>query len=211
MSYFKKNGEEIILCNGESVPVEIEEEYRDIRNGYSVKYDVVDWADDDTDSGMGYCYDNSYSIYREPFRSEIVVENGKIWGFCFKKDYYDTICIALSDAGTTQTVFGHNSGRYGHSTRWTLVREDDPLAAKYAYVIIDEADRKKKFTSANFPKGIVGRCVKTVGIEDSRGHYDGRMRAWLELTDEASKDIDAAIDSLRSFKKISCAIPAKKY
>ena len=210
MGYFKRIEGEIVNCD-EALPADIEAVFEGIRENYSVEYRVSDWADDDTDSGMGYCYDNSFRYYREPYRDELIIEDGRPWGFCFRKSYYDTIYIALSDAGSSVDKYGHNTRRYGDSTSWTLVKESSPLKARYIYAVVDEKNEKKKFIATDFPAGLIKGCVKRIGIEDKRGHYDGSVRLWLELTDKAAKDIDATLGALRKLDKVRCAVPVKKY
>ncbi len=210
IGYFNRVDGEIIKCD-EPLPADIELAFEEFRNKYSVDYYISDWADDDSDAGWGYCYDNSYGLYREPCRDELIIENGEIWGLCFRKSYYDTVCISLDDAGAELYSNGHNTRRYGDSTRWTLIKEVPYLKAKYIYVIIEEKDGKRAFVASDFPLGIVKACVKKIGIEDTRGHYDGRARLWLELTDEAAENIDSVIDILEALENIRVAIPVKKY
>jgi len=52
-----------------------------------IGYNLVDWANDNTDWGVGYDYDNSYQVLREPLRCELVIRDGVFFGFKVHSDH----------------------------------------------------------------------------------------------------------------------------
>ena len=53
MSYFIMENEKLVQVNTESLPVELEELYQQVRKMYLIQYECSDWANDTSDNGMG--------------------------------------------------------------------------------------------------------------------------------------------------------------
>lgn len=96
--------------------VDFEAIYAYARQKYAIDYDLSDWADDDTDSGWGYDYFNSYEVLREPERDELVVRDGRLYGFQVAKGKM------LVPGEVERAYEGSITKRYGDQQVWRLLR-----------------------------------------------------------------------------------------
>jgi hypothetical protein len=126
MSYFVIENGELNQVKTEILPAELEELYQQIRKMYMIQYICSDWASDTSDNGMGYDYDNSYEVFREPERREMVVQNNKLIGFYVgfsnnvQLEYKATEKYLLKLEDGAIICQGSSSTRYGNSKKWIL-------------------------------------------------------------------------------------------
>lgn len=180
------------------IPSEIDKAYETARMNYTITYYHEDSADDDGDNGMGYDYDNSYVIHRAPKKEEIIIKNGKLYGFvvCGEKK------PLLISGAETVTADRHNSPRYKSGYTWNLTY--DPCIPRYMWVPGMEASSKyHRFAPKDFPENLVKAVVKQVGIQDNRGYFDGKFDVTVELTDAAVTDPAGTMDKFLSFNSRS--------
>lgn len=175
---------------------------------------MSDWADDDTDSGMGYCYDNSYGMKREPFRREMVIKDGALAGFFVGR----APAYMIKDGGILSPedkkahflelhdskIFDDRqpySKRYGYSERWEVIEEKEQKFCEYVFLLfVKQEDRNYRFTAADFSEELVEEVVQQICIEDSRGHFNEAFRVKLKLKPEASKQPDLVLEVLSKYK-----------
>ena len=196
--YYVCEDDTIIKRYAFDIPSEIDEAYETARMNYTITYYHEDSADDDGDNGMGYDYDNSYVIHRAPKKNEIIIKNGKLYGFvvCGEKNP-----LLISSAGTV-TVDRYNSPRYKSGYTWNLTY--DPCIPRYMWVPGMKASSKDHiFAPKDFPENLVKAVVKQVGIQDNRGYFDGEFDVTVELTDAAVTDPAGTMDKFLSFNSRS--------
>lgn len=198
----------------DELPVAIEEIYQNARRAYTLDFHLSDWADDDSDSGWGYCYDNSYGMKREPVRHNLVIQDGELAGFfvgsitpamytdgyvledSFAKENF----LAISGKTSLYKNRQPYSNRYGDSISWKLLVEEYPRPAEYVYLVrVKQADRDHKFTAEEFCKELIEDVVSTSYIEDTRGHFDGAYRVKLKLTPKGIAEPDHVCDVLSEY------------
>lgn len=205
MHYFMKEEAGLQRIETETFPAELEQLYQQVRQKYTIQYEVFDWADDDSDAGWGYCYDNSYSFSREPQREEMIVQNGQLIGF-----YVGPIRRELSD---DQILFlrqdeqvyirGTCTSRYGSSWNWVLKIEETPAPCEYVFLMnVEHKDKDKRFLPTDFSEDLVEAVVWQCFIEDNRGHFDDASRFKLKLTPTAIQDPDGVLAYFKKFKPV---------
>lgn len=201
MRYFTWENDALAPHEVDTLPPAIEELYAHVRQAYSIELDLTDWADDDTDAGWGYCYDNSYSVVREPLRSELVVGmDGELYGLCVTDN------LVLVPGAKEQVSKGHYHPRYGDSYTWKLLVEETPSPADHVFLpYYPSPDSQHEFTPSEFPSGVVEAVHRKINVENSRGHFDNRARLTLKLTPAAMADPDgtlAAFDCLAVLARV---------
>lgn len=214
MYYFTLQGEDLKLNLVEQLPAEIEELYCEARQKYTIDYHLSDWADDDGDSGMGYCYDNSYGMKREPSRRELVIKDGVLVGFYVGrilpymledgfiihpkdvKQYF----LSLPDNNMLFYDRQPYSKRYSSYESWEVLTEPSPHICEYAFLTyVAQKDRDYLFTAADFSEELVEAVVKQIYIEDSRGHFNDAFRVKLKLKPAAGKHPDRVLNELSKY------------
>lgn len=194
--YFVKKDAKLCLKEVESLPKDLESLYQLVREKYTIEYRLSDWADDDSDAGWGYCYDNSYSFCREPYREEMIIDNGELVGFyvgSIKQDLTNSQILPLKQ-GAEVYIGGTYSPRYNSSQKWALKIEDDPAPSGYVFLIyVSHEEKNKHFLPADFSEELVETVEWQCFIEDSRGHFDGASRFKLKLTSAAMQNPDRVL------------------
>ena len=162
---------------------------------YMITYHLSDWADDDGDNGMGYDYDNSYTIHRAPEKEELLLKDGELYGFVV-----DGEKGVLEINGTTLvTRSGSSSLRYGDSCSWEL--KEMPGLPHYAWIPnLPLPSREHRFTPEDFPEGLVSCVVKYDHRQDQRGHFDGRSHITVKLTDAAVANPEKTLNTLKQIR-----------
>ena len=192
MSYFVMKNEELILEKTESLPLDLEQLYQKIRKMYVIEYYCYDWAEDTGDAGMGYDYDNSYEIFREPERREMVVQDGKLVGFYVgfsgnthleqqaSKEYFLKL-----EHNSEIYHGGSSSNRYGNSKKWVLNIKEEPSPLEQVCLFwVNEEDREHMFTPEEFDSKFVEAVLDKCRWQDNYGRFDGAFRVTLKLTNE---------------------------
>lgn len=215
MYYFTLEDGEMKLNAVEKLPAEIEAIYWEARQAYTIDYQLSDWADDDGDSGMGYCYDNSYGMRREPFRREMVIKDGVLAGF-----YVGRIPAYMTKEGSVlspedkkahflelhdgKEIFDDRqpySKRYSYSECWKVMEEKERKLCEYVFLLlVEQTDRDYRFTAADFSEELVEEVVKQIYIEDSSGHFNEAFRVKLKLKPVASKQPDRVLEELSKYR-----------
>ena len=202
MNYFSIEGDAIVKQEVEALPAEVEEIYALARRRYVIDYDVVDWEDDDTDQGTGYDYDESFRVLREPKRSELVIRDGKLYGF---KVHFNHVLIPGENA---QAREGAITKRHGHLTTWRLVEEDEPRPADHICLLsVPSPDANHEFRPADFSAGTVDAVIEKVNRQDTRGWFDGRARLVLKLSPEAVAKPDETLAAFAEFQPMLVKMP----
>ncbi len=211
MYYFTRNEGKLQYQEVDVFPKELEELYQEIRNKYTITFKQSDWADDDRDAGMGYCYDNSYSFDREPMRQDMIVEDGKLAGFyvgiphgvALEGNAYSEKYVLKLENGAEVYDGGTYSSFYGNSKYWKLTVEEQPSPAEYVYLLYVKTEEKD---SVHVPEDFDGELIESVEkrytIEDSRGYFDGAYRIKLKLTPEGITAPERVLDVLKSFRPV---------
>ena len=166
---------------------------------YTIEDDVIDWADDDTDWGMGYDYDNSYKVIRAPLPDELVVQDGVLTGFSAggKAGHF------LSENGEHEASEIHSTHRYGHGHNWHLIIDEVPYYPHYFSVILSDDEKKslkESLTdeSAEFHK-YVKQIVSGISIEDKRGYESENARYKFEFSDYAMENLVESVKWICEF------------
>jgi len=195
MHYFTIEKDLIVKQEVEALPVHIEELYAFARQKYVIDYEVDDWADDDTDQGTGYDFDNSFHVFREPKRSELVVCEGKLYGFNVG---YNQILIPGENV---RARTGAITKRHGSLIEWRIVEEVEPRPADHIYLLRKPAPSADyEFSPMDFPAGLVEAVEKKVNCQDTRGWFDNHARLMLKLTPEAIAEPDATLAAFADFQ-----------
>ena len=194
MKYYIYENGSVAAQEVDVLPQAVEEIYAYVRQKYIIEYDYTDWADDDTDSGWGYDYDNSFSILYEPKRRELVIRDGALYGFRVHENKI------LVPGETTLAMEGSIRKRYGDQRSWTLIEEEHPAPADHVFLPrVESPDKDYEFSPADFPAGLVEDVVEKINVQDTRGHFDGRVRLTLKLTPEAVADPDGTLAAFAGF------------
>jgi len=209
MSYFIIENEELVQVKAESLPVELEELYQQIRKMYVIQYKCFDWASDTSDNGMGYDYDNSYEVFREPQRREMVIQDNRLVGFYvgFSDD------IQLENKATEKYFLklengdeihqGTSSTRYGNSKTWILCTNEEAVQLGNICLMWVESDnREHTFTPEEFDCKYIDSVLGKCKWEDSNGYFAGAFRVTLKLTEEGAENPDAVLKELQMYKPI---------
>lgn len=207
MYHFAMNDDQLERVDVETLPEDLENLYHDIRKKYTIVYSHSDWADDDRDAGMGYCYDNSYEVRREPARKELLVKDGEFVGFYvsyldnfnFKQELKTGNILPL-EHGASVYHRGTYSQFYGDSKCWELIIQEDPVAAEYVFLRrVNEENRERNFVPADFDAELVASIEKCYTIEDSYGHFADAFRLKLKLTAEGIANPDRVLEVLDAY------------
>ncbi len=204
MKYYTKRKKELTEIEVKTLPKEVEELYQRIRTKYVIEYFRSDWADDDRDAGMGYCYDNSYEIFREPQRNELVLDSdGELCGFCVKEGIGSDDFFLKLENGAKIYESNTSSSFYGDSESWTLRIEENPAPFEYVFIPrIKETNSKKIFKASDFDKKLVEYVYNWNGYEDNRGRFNNAYRVILKLSKKGIKDPDLVLEKLSDFKPV---------
>ena len=194
MKYFIYENGSVVEQEVDSLPPEVEEIYASARQKYVIDFERDDWADDDTDWGSGYDYDNSYHVLREPLRRELVIRDGALYGF---RVYEDKVLVP---GECTFARAGYIRKRYGDMYTWNLIAEELPKPADHVYLLRCASPSKDHvFAPGDFPEGLVESVVEKINLQDGRGRFDGHARVVLKLAPEAIADPDATLAAFADF------------
>lgn len=211
MFYFIMENDVLVRQEVDALPPELEELYQNLRKKYTIDFDLTDWADDDRDAGMGYCYSNSYHIYREPLRQELVLKDGRLAGF-----YVGFLeGTALEWNGATEKYLlklengarvyerGTYSNFYGRSKAWTLIAEEEPVLKDHVFLsYVAEEDRNHDFQPRDFDETFIESVQKVWIIEDNYGRFNGAFRMWLKLTENGIANPDQVLEVLKKHRPV---------
>ena len=191
MQYYEKTEDGLVPVEYETASEEVKRKIADAQKAFTIYEHYYDWADDDTDWGMGYDYDNSFEVYLEPTVSETVVENGTVIGFL--PDGAKQILLIDGERTIDQREI---TNRYGSGSLWKLIEDEPPAPGRILCFTINENDSNRVFTPEDFPDGLVESVVKKEIICDNRGYYDNRLKIWVLLTEQAMEDREKAIRAI---------------
>jgi len=209
MSYFVIENDELVQVQTENLPVELEELYQQVRKMYIIQYNCSDWANDTSDNGMGYDYDNSYEVFREPERREMVVHNGKLIGFyvgfsnniLLESKATEKYLLKLENGA--EICHGTSSTRYGNSKTWVLhIKEEAAQLESICLLWVEEEDREHTFTPEEFDCKYIDSVLGKCRWENSSGYFDGAFRVTLKLTKEGAENPDAVLQELHRYRPI---------
>lgn len=208
MSYFVLENNNLI-CVDEPLSMQLEELYQKIRRMYVIEFSCSDWAEDTGDSGMGYDYNNSYEIFREPQRREMVIEDGKLAGFYVgfsddirlennpSKEYF----LKLEDNANIHR--GSSTNRYGNSKSWTLHINETPSPMMYVCLLrVENEDKEYNFSPSDFDCEFVESVANKCKWEDNYGKFDGTFRVTLKLTDKGAQNPDEVLKALNKYRPV---------
>lgn len=173
MHYFTLDGDALIRREVKALPAEIEALYQVVRTAYTIKYFRSEWEDESTAPGMGYDYNNSYEIEREPLRNELVICNGALYGFCVGKNLREadkTRVITEADPA----VIIRDKDRMACFERWDLIAELPPRHSEYVFLArVCGRDETHRFSIDEFPEHIAEEITDQFFLEDHRGEFNG--------------------------------------
>ena len=202
MHYFVKEEAGLRRIETETFPAELELLYQQVRQKYTIQYKSFDWADDDSDAGMGYCYDNFYAFSREPQREELIIQNGQLIGFYvgpIRRELSDGQILPLKQDARVY-ISGTCSSRHGSGQEWGLKIEEKPAPCGYVFLTcVPHEDKNKEFLPSDFSGKLVEEVTWRCSIEDSRGHFDDASRFKLKLTPKAIQDPDGVLLYFKEF------------
>ena len=184
MHYFTLGNDNLILNEVETLPPEIEEIFKYARKKYTIKYSFGNWYDGDTDAGMGFSYHNSATVYREPFRNELLISDGKLYGFVVNYDKYTESSNKILVIGEDRELIRDRSlSREGDWEKWALIIEEEETFASYVF-----------FKSSYCPPELEEQFIESVGksFHFDYGNRDESLKMW-KLTPEAIKDPDRVL------------------
>ncbi len=206
MSYFIMKDNELTFVDTESLPAELEELYQNIRKKYIIEFSCSDWANDTGDAGMGYDYDNSYKLFREPLRREMVIKDGKLAGFyvgCQSEHEATKEYLLELVQGFNVFCGGSSSPRYGDSKEWVLnIKEESAPLEHVCLFWVNEEDGEHTFVPEEFDCKFVDSILNVCRWQDNYGRFDGVFRITLKLTKEGIENPDAVLLALQKFNPI---------
>ena len=209
MSYFIVENEELKLVNTEKLPADLEELYQKIRKLYVIQYIRSDWASDTSDNGMGYDYDNSYEIFREPERREMVIKDGKLVGLYvgfsddIRLEHEATEKYLLKLEKDAKICQGKNSVCYGDSKTWMLHINEEALPLESVCLFwVKAEDRDHIFEVEEFDCKYIESVSDKCSWEDSDGYFNGAFRVTLKLTKEGIENPDSVLQALQMYRPI---------
>ena len=209
MSYYVMENEELILVNTKELPIDLEKLYQEIRKMYLIKYFCSDWANDTSDNGMGYDYNNSYEVFREPERREMIILDGKLVGFYvgfsnnIQLENKATEKYLLKLENGAKICQGTSSTRYGNSKTWVLhIKEESAPLDSVCLLWVEEEDREHTFTAEEFDCKYIHSVLDKCKWENSNGYFDGAFRVTFKLTREGTENPDAVLQALKKYKPI---------
>ena len=165
---------------------ELENLYRKARVEYTIRYHCSDYEYDDFENPWSGHYDNSYTVYREPTRKEMILKDGELYGF-----FADNRCVLPLDDPKAYEIRPLIS--------WALIHE--PCAARYVWIPWVDADcEEHRFSPQDFPKGLVKSVAKQVAKENRYGEFGRAFDVTVELTDEAAADPDATLAEFLNYE-----------
>lgn len=184
MHYFTLENDNLILNEVETLPPEIEEIFKYARKKYTIKYSFGDWYNGDTDAGMGFSYSNSVTVYREPFRNELLISDGKLYGFVVNYNkYYKSLDDVLVIGENRESIRDRSLSHEGEWEKWTLIIEEEETTARYVF-----------FKSSYWPVGLDKHLVESgrISFDFDYGNCSKSLEMW-KLTPEAIKDPDGVL------------------
>ena len=209
MSYFIMENEELVQVKTESLPVELEELYQQVRKMYVIQYKCSDWASDTSDNGMGYDYDNSYEVFREPERREMIIQDGKLIGFYvgfsnnIQLESKATEKYLLKLENGAEIYQGSSSTRYGNSKTWVLhINEKAECLESVCLLWVEAEDKEHTFTPKEFDCKYIDSILGKYKWEDSNGYFNGAFRVTVRLTKEGAENPDAVLKELQTYRPI---------
>lgn len=205
MHYLIKKDGELFLQETEVFPENLESLYQSVREKYTIAYRSIDWSDDDSDAGRGYCYDNSYSFSRTPYREEMIIENGELVGFYVdsaKRELRKDRVLPLKQEAAVYSGQS-SSSRYAFYQSWVLKIEENPAPSGYVFMTwVSHEDKHKDFSPADFSEELVEAVTYQCFIEDSRGHFNGASRFKLKLTPTALQNPDRVLEHFEKYHPV---------
>lgn len=202
MHYFTLDGEKL-LCHGvNTLPAELEAMFQSLRTKYTVSYYVSEWEDEMTAPGQGLDYNNSYGYYREPFRNELVLQNGAFFGFYVGDDFQNPNPQYLLSVSNSFILI-EDENRMACYHRWELLVEPDPSPSEYVFLArVYRQDENHIFTVDEFPDGIAESVSDSFFLEDSTGQFRGVFCVTLKLSRWAAADPDAVLKKLQEYDPV---------
>lgn len=209
MSYFMIENEELVQVQTEKLPVELEKLYQQVRKMYIIQYNCWDWANDTSDNGMGYDYDNSYEVFREPERREMIVRDDELIGFYvgfsnnIQLENKATEKYFLKLENGAEIHHGTSSTRYGNSKTWVLhIKEEAVQSEDICLLWVEAEDKEHIFTPEEFDCKYIDSVLGKSKWENSNGYFDGAFRVTLKLTREGAENPDAVLQELQKYRPI---------
>lgn len=206
MSYYIMENEEVVPVETEALPLEIEKLYQEIRKKYLIEYHRNDWANDTGDSGMGYDYSNSYKLFREPYRNEIVIHDGKLVGFYVGnfehgKPVMNRFLKLEQGASAYHSIYSSN--RYNDSEFWELnIKEKPAPLDKVCLLSVKEEVKEHNFTPEEFKCKFIESVLDQSWWEDSYGGFNGSFKVIIKLTEEGIENPDSVLQELEKYTPI---------
>lgn len=202
MRYFTLDGEKLLCHAVNALPVELEAMFQSLRTKYTISYYVSQWEDEMTAPGQGLNYNNSYGYDREPFRSELILQNGSLLGFYVGDDFQNpNPQHILSVSNPFIRIADKN--RFACYQRWELIVEPNPAPSEYVFLAhVCRQEENHLFTTDEFPDGIAESIIDSFFLEDSIGQFGGVFCVTLKLRSRIVNEPDAVLKKLREYHPI---------
>ena len=202
MHYFTLNGEKLLCHIVNALPTELESMFQMLRTKYTISYYISEWEDEMTAPGQGLNYNNSYGYDREPFRSEIVLQNGLFVGFYVGNNFQNPDPRHILSV-TNPFIRIDDENRLACYQRWELLVESIPVLSEYVFLAhVCRQEENHLFTIDEFPDGIAESISDSFFLENHIGQYGGIFCVTLKLSRGVINDSDAVLEKLREYQPV---------
>lgn len=202
MRYFTLDGEKLVCHVVKALPAELETMFQLLRTKYTISYYVSDWEDKMTAPGQELNYNNSYGYDREPFRSELVLKNGSLFGFYVGNDFHNPNPRHILSVSNTFIII-EDKKRLSCYQRWELIVEPNPSPSKYVFLAhVCRQNENHQFSKDEFPAEIVECISDSFFLEDCIGQFGGVFCLTLKLNNKVINDPDYVLEKLSAYHPI---------
>ena len=202
MHYFTQNGEKLLCHIVNALPAELESMFQKLRTKYTISYYISEWEDEMTAPGQGLNYNNSYGYDREPFRSEIVLQNGLFVGFYVGNNFQNPDPRHILSI-TNPFIKIEDENRLACFQRWDLLVEPDPAPSEYVFLArVCRPEKNHLFTIDEFPDGIAESISDSFFLEDRTGQFSGVFCVTLKLRHGVVNNPDVVLEKLREYQPV---------
>lgn len=202
MRYYTLDGNKLLCHAVETLPAGLEAMFQSLRMEYTISYYISQWEDEDTAPGQGLDYYNSYGYEREPFRNELVLQNGSFYGFYVGDGLLDPDPRYLLSV-SNPFILIEDENRLTCYRRWELIVEPNPSPSEYVFLThVYRQSENHLFSADEFPEGIAESVSDSFFFENSTGQFDGEFGVTLKLSPSAVADPDAVLKKLQEYDPV---------